>query len=213
MTFLLKILSPKEIPGKRNDWNWHVRCHEWMLRRLLPLYRRSAVCDTIQLGEVQIIHNVRDYWYEQELQRFHIDTAQHVEKRTPPFHLNRKQRRSGLFRWTEALLLFQQGKSYNIKRGKSISIETEMDGILKISAEKDIILRSEFVAKGAERHPQSQENPKVSASFPNVSTPNVEDYRPKQKINIKDTVSPKDTQMNEQNRVSQHQGFEENNAF
>lgn len=213
MTFLLKILSPKEIPGKRTDWNWHVRCHEWMLRRLLPLYRRSAVCDTIQLGEVQIIHNVRDYWYEQELQRFHIDTAQHMEKRNIPFHLNRKRHRSGLFRWTEALLVFQHGQSFNIKRGKSISIETEVDGILKISAEKDIILRSEFVAKGAERHFQSHERPKTSASFQNTAAPNVEDYRPKQKINIKDTVSPKDTQTHEPNRVSQHQGFEENNAF
>lgn len=210
MTFLLKILSPKKIPAKRSEWNWHVRCHEWMLRRLFYAYRRGAVSDTIQLGNVQIIHNVRDYWYEQELQRFHIDTAQHLEKRSVPLYLNRKLHRSVFFHWTVSLLVFYEGKSYNIKRGKTISIETEIDGKLKISSEKDIILRSEFEAKDVGRQSHSLEFLDDNSS---TLLHEPENRGLKQKIFVKDTAQQQGVANKKQFYSTKYQGFEENNAF
>lgn len=210
MTFLLKILSPKKIPDKRSEWKWHVRCHEWMLRHLLYAYRRGAVSDTIQLGNVQIMYNVRDYWYEQELQRFHIDTAQHLEKRSAPLRLNRKLHRSVFFHWTESLLFFYEGKSYNIKRGKTISIETEIDGQLKISSEKDIILRSEFEAKGVGRQSHSLDFQKDNSSTLLYEPDN---SSLKQKIFVKDTVQQQGIAQKKQFHSTKYQGFEENNAF
>ena len=76
----LKVLRPADIPNRKTNWGYRLRFYHWLLLRLLPVYRKSAISDTLNLGETQIIHNVRDYWYEQELQRFHIDTAQHLEQ-------------------------------------------------------------------------------------------------------------------------------------
>ena len=194
-TLLLKILSPWKLPARKSSWSRYVRLYHWLLVRRLPKYRRSAISDVINLGSVRIIHNVRDFWYEQELQRFHIDVAQHLERHAQSYSLKQKSRRSKSFNWTESLLVFDGDKSYNIKRAKSLTIETDIEGLLKVSTAKDILLRSEFTAKSAPVRPMKVES---------------EVNRPKQKINIKDTVpSPPPVQ----NKTTKHEGFEENDAF
>ena len=208
---LLKLLQPKDIPNRTTDWNWRVRFYNWLLVRLMPLYRRGAISETINLAAAQIIHNVRDYWYEQELQRFHIDTAQHLEKQSAPYGLNRKYRRSCLFKWSESLLVFNDGGSCNVSRAKKFTIETDINGQLKTSSDKDFIFRMEFIAKNnwnSDSKPHEQRESFTPESKP-TPQPKPNDYQPKQKIPVKDTIPSQSPQ----NTTTKHQGFEENDIF
>ena len=143
---ILKLIRPKNIPKKRTDWNACLRFYYWVLVKLMPLYKRGAIADTINLGEIQIVHNVRDYWYEQELQRFHVDTAMHIEKQS---NLNVKQKyyRARIFNWTESLCVFINGKNYMLSRRRNIALGTDIEGVLKVSNARDFILRTEFSTK------------------------------------------------------------------
>ena len=212
MRLLLKIFSPKEIPSKKTEWNWRVRFQCWMMRKLLPIYKRSAINDTILLSETQIIHNLRDYWYEEEARRFGINTAQDIERCSMPFYINRRYRHSALFKWTETLLVYSNEKSYCIKRGKFFSIETDMEGLLRASTSNDIIMRTEFAVKKTTRQTESdawrlrKESPLSSETAPK---------QPKQKSSAKDTVQngPDDPLNPSQDNLSQFNGFVENNMF
>lgn len=152
LMFLLKLLSPREIPDRKNRWTRRVKFYHWLLVQLLPVYKRSAISDTVNLGGTQIIHNVRDYWYEQQLQRFRIDVTRHLEKHLLPCNILRRYRRSKWFCWSESLLVFHGGHSYNIRRADSLAIETDIVGQLRMSTDKDLFLRSEFVAKKTAEH-------------------------------------------------------------
>lgn len=201
--FILRLLRPKHIPYHKNDWNCWLHLYYWIIRALLLLYRRSAISDTIVLGNIQIIHNVRDYWYEHELHRFHIDTAIIIEKRSIPFRLKRKFKLSHLFNWSDSLHILQDGRSYRIKRDKYILIDTDKEGVLQSSTEKDFILRSEFVEK--EVKPQ-QEHTRKQTESPNTS--NKREFS--SKIEIKDTIPTNTLQTP---KFVKYQGFEENNLF
>ena len=61
---LLKILRPADVPDRKTNWGYRLRIYHWLLLRLLPTYRKCAISDALNLGGTQIIHNVRDYWYE-----------------------------------------------------------------------------------------------------------------------------------------------------
>lgn len=208
--FLLKILRPKDIPTRKTNWNWRVRLFHWILVKRLTAYSRGAISDTMNIGETQIIHNVRDYWYEQELQRFRIDIAQHVESSSTPYNIKRRYHRSCLFNWSETLLVFHGGKSYNIKRDKNFSIATDIAGGLKVSTDKDFILRSEFTAKFAGTN-KTRNN--LAETVPNqqLITPPVRENMPKQKISIHDSVPI--AKPSTEPKTTKYQGFEENDQF
>lgn len=207
---LLKIICPKEIPNRKMNWGYGVRFYHWLLLRLLPVYRKSAVFDTLNLGETQVIHNVRDYWYEQELQRFRIDTAQHLEKQSTPYNTKRKYRRSYLFNWSESLLVFHDGKSYNVKLDKGFSIATDIEGVLKISSSRDIILRSEFSAKlsGSSKGKIQVKEPLRDKQV--IDTPKSETSSGR-RIAVRDSVPPAHSPL--ESKVSKYKGFEENDIF
>lgn len=209
---LLKLISPNVIPNRRTDWGKKLHIYHWLLLRLLPLYRKSAVSDTFILEDMQIIHNMRDYWYEQELQRFCIDTAQHLEKSSAPFNTKRRFLRSCLFCWSESLLIFHEGKSYAIKRDRNFSIATDIIGTLKISTNRDFILRSEFIAKNTREVQRSIRN-NVTGSIqdeqPIVET--AHEDKPKQKISIRDSVPSVTSSL--EPKLKKYQGFEENSIF
>lgn len=205
---LLKILRPADIPNRKTNWGYRVRFYHWLLLRLLPMYRKSAISDTLNLGETQIIHNVRDYWYEQELQRFHIDTAQHLERQNAPYNLKSKYRRSPLFNWSESLLVFQNGKSYNIKRSNIFSIETELAGQLKVSGAKDFILRSEFVAKIAKPQRSSANEDGLAEHLDNERI-----IPTRQRVSVKDNIPTSPHNVEPSAETVKYRGFEENNIF
>lgn len=207
LTFLLKIISPSVIPNRKTHWGKWVRFYYWLLLRLLPSYRKSAVSDTIILGNIHIIHSVRDLWFENELQRFRIDTAPHMECQSVPYFKKRNDHRSYLFKWTESLSIFQNGKNYNITRSTTSTIETELEGQLRMSVSKDIILRTEFVTK-------TQDIPNSTHDTPYSSTTSRKNGA-KAKISIKDTIPTThmhDETQSEPEKVK-YQGFEENNIF
>ena len=205
---LLKIICPTVIPNRKTNWGYRVRFYHWLLLRLLPVYRKSAISDTLKLGDTQIIHNVRDYWYEQELQRFHIDTAQHLEQQNAPYNLKRKYRRSSLFSWSESLLIFHNGKSYNIKRFDNYAIETELAGKLKVSGAKDFILRSEFVAKVAKPQ-RSNTDDDTLAAHPDNERNNPTRHR----VSVKDNIPSSPYYVEPRTETVKYRGFEENNVF
>lgn len=195
---LLKLLSPREIPTRKTRWGRRVRFFYWLLVHLLPAYKRSAISDTINLGDTQIVHNVRDYWYEQQLQRFRINMTQPLEKQPLPCNMQRKYRRSRWFCWSESLVVFHGGHSYNIRRADSLAIETDMDGQLRMSTNWDLLMRSEFVANKITK--REHEAPRKST------------HRPPKEI-----VTPEppktDPEPALQATTTKYNGFEENNLF
>lgn len=208
---LLKIICPKVIPNQKSNWGYRVRFYHWLLLRLRPLYKRCAVSDTLSFGRMQVVHNVRDCWYEQELQRFCIDTAQHLEKSSAPFNIKRRFRRSCLFCWSESLLIYHEGKSYDIKRDRNFSIATDIVGTLKISTNKDFILRSEFTTKNTGVRCNSKNNVADCIQTGQSIVEIVSKGKPKQKISIRDTVSS--TSSAQEPKMKKYQGFEENDIF
>lgn len=205
---LLKIICPKVIPNRKSNWGYRVRFYHWLLLRLLPLYRKCAISDTLNFGESQIIHNVRDYWYEQELQRFHIDTAQHLERQSVPYSVKRRNRRSHFFYWSESLSVYQNGKSYNLKRSNKFSIETELDGKLRVSVAKDFILRTEFVAKVTKPRKKSDEETVLEA-VPEQA----KEKQPRLKVSLKDTIPSAQLPLEPVAESVKYRGFEENSIF
>ena len=210
MMFLLKIMSPSVIPNNKASFGKGLRFYLWLLVRLLPLYRKSAVSDTFILEDMQIIHNVRDYWYEQELQRFCVDTAQHLEKSSAPFNIKRRFCRSCLFCWSESLLIFHEGKSYTIKRDRNFSIATDIVGTLKTSTNRDFILRSEFITKNTRRY-NTRNNVVDSIQNRQPIIEIVPKSKPQQKISIRDTVPLASAA--QEPKMKKYQGFEENDIF
>ena len=204
---LLKLLRPRDIPQRKKQWNWQVRWYNHLLRWLLPIYKRCAVSDTITIGKVKVVHTIRDYWYEQELQRFHIDIAQHMEKTTLPITLKRK-RRSTLFQWKEALTIYADGKKYAINNADHWSIESEISGQVKLSTDRDCIVRTEFTS-----------NARSAQAVQSTETPKPAD-RAKSKIAVKDSIpsqpeegTKRTPQTETAPKTTKYRGFEENDIF
>lgn len=195
---LLKLFRPKNIPLRRDEWGRWIRFYVFILKRLIPLYRRCAKSDIINVGGTQVIHNVRDYWYEQELQRFHLATDGQMKKQSLPYSVKRRFRNCALFDWTESVLVFHNGESYNITRGKSLLIESEINGKFSVSTEEDIVVRSEFVSAG-------NENEHHSATSESSTRPKSDG----ENDSHTETTSTSETKTQ---RV-RHQGFVENEIF
>lgn len=204
---LLKLLRPREIPQRKKQWNRQVRWYNFLLRWLLPIYKRCAVSDTIMIGKVKVVHMIRDYWYEQELQRFHIDIAQHMDKTTLPIILKRKKN-SLIFQWKESLTIYADEKKYTISNSDDWRIESEISGQVTISTDRDFIVRTEFTSNT--RYAQNVQLPETIKATDKVNT----------KIPVKDTVPsqpkegsihtpPTDTTLT----ITKYRGFEENDIF
>jgi hypothetical protein len=152
---------------------------------------------------------VRDYWYEQELQRFHLDNTFSIEKKSIPYSIKRKFKLSRLFCWSDSLLILHEGGSYSIKRDKDVLIDTDIEGLLKLSTEKDFISRSEFARK--EVSPQKGQTSKDRISYQHTNTSDKKEFS--SKIVIKDTAPMDNTSPQQSPELVKHQGFEENNLF
>lgn len=206
--FLIKILSPKNIPSHQAEWDWRVHLYYWLLRALLPLYKRSVISDAVFLGSIQVFHNMRDYWYEQELRRFNIIVAPSNEKRSIPYCVKRKYRHSRLFNWSDSIHIVHRGAKYCIKRSKGILIETDKEGELLLSTERDFVLHSEFWEKGLKQQTKTNIK-KVTHKFPQPS--DVKGFL--HKIAIKDTAPIETVKTLQSPEIVKHQGFEENIIF
>ena len=148
--FLLKTISPNTIPNRKADWDYKLCIYHWLLLRLATLYKRSAISDTIILEGIQIIHSVRDHWFEQELQRFRIDTALHMEYQHFPHIIKHRYRRSHIFNWTETLEISYNNKKHRINRADYINFETQF----KTSYYALCLYRREDKNQYPQSHPQ-----------------------------------------------------------
>ena len=205
--WLLKITSPKNIPSHKTDWNWHVRLHGWIISKLRRLYSRGAVNDIIQLGNVKIIHNVRDYWYEQELRRYHLYVEPRPKAVSQKYHSPKWLFRSCLFRWEESLSVSDNDKSYSVRRKKRMAIDSDIIGRLMVSEPQDSIVQTKFISDT-----DATENTDTS----NNSRPPKRNTKNKRgKIRIKDQRdNPKPKQpVQTVPQTTKFKGFEENNSF
>lgn len=211
--WFVKVISPTNIPSNKTEWNRYVRFYLWILYRLRWLYARGAISDTINLGSVKVIHNVRDYWFERELQRFGIDIGQHLNSHTIPIVIKRKYRHPDVFNWTDSLQIQCEGNYYTINRAKRLTIETDIEGEMMVSTQKDMFFRSTFTIKNDNPQKKRQDDNRLQQphSQPKSDIPSMQ--RNKQKITVKDTLPSQDTEPQKESHTTKHQGFEENDAF
>lgn len=211
--WFVKVISPNNIPSRKTEWNRRIRFYVWLLCRLKWLYARGAISDTISFGSVMVIHNLRDYWFEQELQRFGIDISRHLNSHTLPITLKHKYCLPRIFNWAESLQIQSEDKSYIINRTKRLTIETDMNGVLKVSTPMDLFFCSAFTVENDGSREKRQDDKRLQDSFsqpkPDVSS----SKRNKQKIAVKDTLPSQDTEPQKESHTTKHQGFEENDAF
>lgn len=221
--FILELLSPKYIPRKMSEWSIHMHFYRWILKCLYRNYCKGAISDTIHIGNTKIVHNVRDYWYEQELQRFKINVTSHMEK-NKAFQRRVKYFRSRVFNWSESLIVYHDGQNYNVIREKYVGIDSNMDGQLKTSSGINTIFRIEFIANVEKQNKKQDTSSVMLDSSSLIKTPKSRSGR--HKISIKDNI-PKSTDtishitsednsqpsITTSSKTNKYQGFEENDIF
>ncbi len=208
---LLKIVRPRTVPTRKDQWGRGVRFYCWVLERLMAIYRRGAISDTVNVGGARVVHNVRDYWFEEELRRLHIKTDRHMTAQSTPFAVRRRYRRSRLFDWSETMVVYSGGRSYTIKRGGPFSIDTDMEGTLKAASSDNLVIGTEYTARAVKTEPEESRKPQPDAR---PETPHGDDRsRFGHKIKIGDTVPPKASQEPKETPTTKFKGFEENDIF
>lgn len=142
---LLKLLSPRTIPNNKQQWNWQIHLYVWILQQLQRCYKRGALSDTIRLGNTQLIHNRRDYWYEQELKKYHLYNESDLQPTSPPVTNKLEHIRSFLFHWEDTSILLQNGKYYSIKRNNgTLSIDSNFEGVLIVHLHNKTVIKTEI---------------------------------------------------------------------
>lgn len=220
--FILKLLSPRYIPRKTSEWNIHIRFYRWILVCLRRTYCKGAISDTIHIGNTKVVHNVRDYWYEQELQRFKINIMPHMEK-TIELQRRVKYHRTWVFDWSESFVIFNEGHNYNILREKYVGIESSIAGQLKISSGTNTLFSTEFVIHQGRRI-KSPNGSIIMGSSSSLDISKSKNGR--HKISIKDTIPSKEStscsatgvekpskSLVSPSKTTQYRGFEENELF
>lgn len=103
---LMKLLSPKTIPVLESDWRFCHKLYRTILSLLLYSYRRKVIFDHVVLGEggAELLHCVRDEWFEQQLKRLHVEYI-------PPVKVvsisATHSMRYGMFSWKDTMTLLR----------------------------------------------------------------------------------------------------------
>lgn len=101
---LMKLLSPKALPVLESDWKFHHKLYRILLTLFLYGYKRKVVFDHVVLGEggAELLHCIKDEWFEQQLKRFHVEYI-------PPVKVvsisATHSIRSGVFSWKDTMML------------------------------------------------------------------------------------------------------------
>lgn len=201
---LLKLLKPTIIPQKKTDWTIRINLYYWLLRKMMPIYMKGAVSDSIDLGNVQIIHNVRDFGFENELSRFNLNINPNLVKdRIPFYQKDNNYKRNNCFNWDESLMVYKGGQKYYIKHGKNLSVDTDIIGTLKTSSENESIQCTEFIANYQKQAIQYDNN---------VQQQPVKTNRKKIRVNdkVETDLPPKHTT---KPTVTKKAGFDVNDIF
>ena len=164
---LLFLISPSDEllrqKQKTSIQQFQIKCHRWILDTLSNCYGNYAIIDKIKIGEVEILHECRDWEFERELQRI---TKINIDKPALkaigfPYHGNRapNSRHISEFRFTDSLSVMFEGEKYNVRREDGvIDMEGSMKGVLKYSSYEDILRCTEFIQKVKLRKTTESEN-------------------------------------------------------
>lgn len=138
---LMKLLSPKTLAPSESEWKFLHRIYRAMLTLLLDSYRKKVVFDHVVLGEggAELLHCVRDEWFEQQLKRFHV-TFVPVVKEVSVSATHRLK--MGVFSWKDTMTLLYAPKKQEKreKQEKQEKREVTLDGYTQHSGfeENDI---------------------------------------------------------------------------
>ena len=123
--FILKLLRPSTIPVDKADWGIRIKAYYWLLCRLMPLYRSGMVNEIIEIDDVSVIHNVRDFGYENELLRFNVVFTEHLVTNKGSYYLQKcNYKRYHCFNWTE---------SFVVKHSKNLDVKTDIHNVFNAS--------------------------------------------------------------------------------
>lgn len=202
---LMKLLSPKSLPVMESDWKFHHKLYRILLRLFLFGYKRKVVFDHVILGEsgAELLHSIKDEWFEQQLKRFHIEYIPPVKVVSiSATHILRL----GVFSWKDTMtLLYPQ----RVTSGKTESTKPKA----KMDEQKAPIVVK--VEKKEESKQEAKPETKPEAK------PAPSQVEKRGKIRFKDDMikpNPQKTTIEQKQEVSHdeythHQGFDENDIF
>lgn len=195
---LMKLLSPRTIPVLESDWRFYHKLYRAILSLLLYSYRRKVIFDHVVLGEggAELLHCVRDEWFEQQLKRFHVEFIPPIKVVSISATHNM---RFGLFSWKDSMTL--------------LCPQRLVPGITEPIKPKEMIKPSIKPTIGPEVKP----TPKPEVKQEVKPKPQQEERRDKirfkdDEIKIKPTPKPKE-QKTPQVEYTHHLGFDENDIF
>ncbi len=200
---LMKLVSPKTIPNK-SEWKFRHKLYRFLLQAFSLLYVRGKIDDCVVVNEVEVMHCLYDKWFENELQRFGFDISASYYVTPQNSFGKRWYHRFGVFNWEEKLTIVHCGKECCIARGRRVSFNADVDGVLLSSSSDAVAIRFYGRQEGL-----------VSSR---AATPKEKDE--KKKIHFKETINVKPaaveettTKTSSEDTYTQHKGFEENDIF
>lgn len=219
---LLKLISPKEPPAKKSDWKFRHKVYRALLKMYFLFYSKGVIEDRIVVNGVEVMHSLRDLWFENELRRFEINISTTL-KDIPKYSLQKKRyHRYCTFNWEDKLMVVHSGKNFSIARKNRVSIDADMAGQLQTSSERDKILSVLYKSDLKNEAATVKKTTRIAELKKEQGKPqSPKAHQSKKKIHIKDAINPEQgTPLNEKpteiplkETYTKHVGFEENDLF
>lgn len=230
--FFLKFISPNYVPTELSRWTIGHKVYRQLLKAYLRFYVKGVILDHYVVNDVEVFHSVCDEWFEKEIHRFNLNSIPSfiVVQHEP--YIKRRYHRYSCFSWEEQLKIVHKGQCCCTIHGNHMKCTSEIEGILKISANKDFALCFDFIAQqrggNTERKEKSSKTPqeKLKERLERIRNETTTEPSPKpspkkKKIHIKDDMSsPNHHSENERSKAEseqgtyiKHLGFEESDIF
>ncbi len=179
---IVKLLSPKYLPSSKDNWTWRHKFTYFLLKRLLNIYVRGVSSDTFYLGKVQIIHTVRDVWFEREIERYHISIKNEMSIQSIPYENERSIYHSFIFNWEDTLSIIDSTKHYILKLGNNISVKTNIEGVFSAARDFKCFHSSKFMVEMSQ---QNKNEPQPNNQQPRKEPEKKPENKPEKKQPVK----------------------------
>ena len=201
---LMKLISPRTVPIQM-EWKFRHKFYHFLLKAVLLLYVRGKIDDRIVFNGVEVIHNLCDEWFENEMQRFGIDISMTYHVTATDCLDKRWYHRFSMFKWEEKLKITHQGAECCIVRGNRVNFNANVAGVLLSSSDDVVSIRFEERAERIVLGKQVETIAKPKTK--KIQFKETEGLRPMPSVE----VTPKET--SPKGTYTQHRGFEENDIF
>lgn len=150
LRFLLNSIKPSNEQLRCRNVGKFLHLKIWLyqssLRRLLKTYLHYAISDTIIIdnGNIKIVHEFRDLWFESELVRNRIGFKADMISHSIPLSIpkSRSTRYFRFFKFKNLLSLYVGGKELFINHDDVCSIDGTLKGKIKCSSKNSGITQS-----------------------------------------------------------------------